>query len=221
MNISVLDTETLAYPDEVILANAPAWSEEEALTRKGNRTKPETISSFLEEDQRDYTKNLLEKAALNPETAKLAVVGTWGKMYGFAQDSLGNMTEEELLKYAMRLLLDPTSLILGWNFLGFDLPFLLKRCWIVGVDVPTSVFNPLHRYSTPDRFVDMMDKFKAGNFKASYTSLDSALRIVDKSKPDGSQFGKLWKEDRQKALDYNREEIENQVLLYRRMGVKL
>jgi DNA polymerase elongation subunit (family B) len=221
MSVSVLDIETLPLPDDVILANAPTWSEEEALTRKGNRTKPETISSFLEEDKASYTKNLLEKAALNPETAQVAVVGIHTMSLGVAQISLENMDEPKILKNIMETIDLPRDTILGWNLLGFDLPFLIRRCWINGIDVPSTVFNPLSRYPIPDRFVDMMDKFKAGNFKASYTSLDSALRIVGKSKPDGSQFGKLWKEDRQKALDYNREEILAAVELYRRMGVKL
>lgn len=216
----IFDIETLALPDEVILKNAPEWSEEEALTRKGNRTKPETISAFLEEDRENYRKNLLDKAALNPETATIAIAGFYrdGRVDQIVVDE--KLTEHLLLCMTMRWLSESRGSVLGWNLKGFDLPFLIKRCWISGARVPTEIYAPLQRYAIPDRFVDMMDTWKAGGWKSSYTSLNNALKAVGMpGKPDGSEFAKLWREDKQKALKYQEEELLAQSQLYRRMGV--
>lgn len=147
-NITILDIETLKMDDEVILKNAPEWSEEEARTRvPKNYKKEEAISGWLEEDRAGYRANLLEKAALNPETATVAVAGFYrsGKV---DQISLkDDITEHVLLAMTMRWLSETKSFVLGWNLKGFDLPFLIKRCWISGVRVPQEIYAPLQRLS--------------------------------------------------------------------------
>src|SRR6478735_11616791 len=76
--VAILDIETLPQPKEDILASLEPWSEEEARTRlPKNYSKPETISGWLETDKANHGKDRIEKAALNPETGRLAVVGMW------------------------------------------------------------------------------------------------------------------------------------------------
>jgi len=214
----ILDIEVIPKPREEILRNAPPWSEEEALTRKGNRTKPETINAFLEDDKADYEKTLLEKAALDPATGIVAVVGVWvnGKV---TQYTLVNHTEDILTECALNALASSTQTF-GWNIHGYDLPFLVKKAWMLGIFVPRHVFNPFSRYTIPDRIIDGMKVWTCGNFKAPFTSLDRALRSVGlPGKLDGNQFGKLWEEDPEKALAYNREELLGQAALYGKMGL--
>ena len=219
MSILIFDLETVKQDDEVILKNAPEWSEEEALTRKGNRTKPETISAFLEEDRENYRRNLLEKAALNPETATVAIVGIHTRD-GVSQIWLDKLTEKDLIEDAINEI--QVGTVIGWNIFGFDLPFLIRRAWILGIKVPSSILDPMSRYPIPDRFVDGMKLWQAGNFKASYTSLSNALKAVGlPGKPDGSEFAKMWLEDKKKALAYNEDELRSQAQLYRRMGVNV
>jgi DNA polymerase elongation subunit (family B) len=218
MSPIIFDIETLKQPDEVILDNAPEWSEEEALTRKGNRTKPEMISSFLEEDRLAYRSNLLEKAALHPETATVAIAGFYRKgeivqYHSFEKDILLSIMDEIDL---------PRDRVMGFNILGFDLPFFIKRCWINNLSVPQTIFDPMSRYPISDRFVDGMKLWQVGNYKAPFTSLSNAMKAVGlPGKPDGSEFAKLWTEDKRNALEYNRNELLGQASLYRRMGVKL
>lgn len=214
----IIDIEVIPKPWEEILRNASPWSEEEALTRKGNRTKPETINAFLEDDKADYEKNLLEKASLDPATGIVAVVGMWvnGKV---TQYTLLNHKEEMLVQFASNALASKAQTF-GWNIHGYDLPFIVKKAWMFGIYIPSHVFNPIARYPIPDRIIDGMKVWQCGNYKAPFTSLDRALRSVGlPGKLEGSQFGKLWSEDPEKALAYNREELEGQAALYGKMGL--
>lgn len=244
MSISILDLETLAQPAEVVLKNLPPWDESEARQRvPKNYKKEEAISGWLNEDQANHGKDAIEKAALNPEHSTIAIVGFWkegrveqlfvrdnspkGEIYISGSDEdcqISFQSEPELIEHAFMRLKgagfqdDP---VLGWN-LPFDIKLLVRRAWILGVPVPTSIFNPLSRYPVPERFVCMMDRYRAGSFKDPYTSLNNALRSVGlPEKGDGKEFGKLWQEDRAAALEYSRNELCLQAQLYRKMGVKL
>lgn len=256
MSASILDCETISQDPAVILANLPPWDEQEARQRvPKNYKKEEAISGWLDDDKANWNKDAIEKAALNPETAIVAVVGFWknGKV---EQLVLGSSewtkeinelesdphwefpTESELIEHAfMRLSegsayqwmtadrdgkLQPPGMdhcVLGWNLHGYDLMMLIRRAWILGVPVPRTIFNPLSRYHFPERFVDMMQVWKAGNFKSPHQSLNHALKAVGlPEKGDGKDFGKLWASDRSKALEYNANELRVAAELYKRMG---
>lgn len=219
---TILDIETLAQPTEKILANLPPWDEVEARQRvPKNYKKEEAISGWLNEDRENHGKNAIEKAALNPETATIAIVGFWkyGKVEQLVCDD--EASESDIIYGAFDRISDGST-VLGWNLIGFDMKMLIRRAWTLGVKVPRSIFNPISRYPTPDRFVDMMDKYRAGSFKDPFTRLSGALRAMQlPDKGDGKEFGKLWESDRAKALDYNAQELHGQAELYRRMGVDL
>ena len=219
MNIKIFDIETVKQDDEEILKNVPAWDIEEAKTRvPKNYKKEEAINGWLEEDRENYRKNLLEKAALNPETATIAIAG----FYRGGEVIQHSSFEKDILLAIMDEIDLPRDRVIGFNILGFDLPFFIKRCWINNLEVPHTIFDPLSRYPIPDRFVDGMKLWQAGNFKAPFTSLNNALKAVGlPGKPDGSEFAKLWREDKQKAIKYQEEELLSQAMLYRRMGVNV
>lgn len=221
----IIDIESLAKPAEVILANLPPWDEDEARTRLPKNYKvPATIGSWLEEDRSNHGKDILDRAALMPEYANVAVVGVYNEV-GVGQASLKDHAEEVLVGAALEhieMAARKGRFVLGWNILGFDLPFLIRRAWILGVKVGTMIYNPLSRYPVSENIVDMMDRFKCGNRKAPHTSLNNALKSMGlPEKPDGKEFAKMWAESQTKALAYNREEILGQADLYRRMGVEL
>jgi hypothetical protein len=229
MSALILDLETISRPKEEILASMPEWSEEEARTRVPKNYKAEaTISGWLEADRVEWGNSVLEKAALTPEHANIAIVGIYtpGQVTEVEQWVLGEegVTEKQMLYGVLdvlRMTLRRGDYILGWN-VGFDIKMLVRRSWILGIPVPPELFNPLSRYPVSVEVVDMMTKFSAGDFKVPYTSLDNAFKAMSlPGKMDGGEFGKLWLEDRQKAIKYNEEELLGQASLYRRMGVKL
>lgn len=222
----ILDLETVKQDDEVILKNTPEWNEEEARTRVPKHyKKDEAINGWLEEDRAGYRANLLEKAALNPETATVAILGTFSQNGVDQYVKNDDASEMEIVHMALGMMSHEVrsgGCVLGWNILGFDLPFLLRRAWILGIKVPKSIYNPLSRYPVSTEIVDMMDRWKGGNWKAPHTSLNNALKAVGlPGKPDGKEFASLWREDRKKAMAYNEAELKSQAELYRRMGVDL
>lgn len=221
----ILDVETLSQPPEVVLANLPAWDIEEAKTRvPKNYKKEEAINGWLDEDKANWGKDALEKAALNPETATVAIFGMWrnGEVEQAVVRDDGKVIEDVILATAVRWISESKGPVLGWNLKGFDIPFLVRRCWMTGIRVPSSIYNPLSRYPIPDRFTDMMDAWKVGSWKSPHTSLNNAMRAMGlPGKPDGKEFAKLWATDRAAALEYSRAELIGQSQLYRRMGVEL
>lgn len=247
----ICDIECISQTEEQILKNLPSWDESEARQRvPKNYKKEEAISGWLDDDKANWNKDAIEKAALNPETAIVAVAGFWnndrveqlflGDETEFVKSSqlFQFETESELIEHAfMRLSegsayqwmtadrdgkLQPPGMdhcVLGWNLHGYDLMMLIRRAWILGVPVPRTIFNPLSRYHFPERFVDMMQVWKAGNFKSPHQSLNHALKAVGlPEKGDGKDFGKLWASDRSKALEYNANELRVAAELYKRMG---
>lgn len=225
MSITIFDVETLALPDDVILKNVPEWDLEEAKTRvPKNYKKEEAISGWLEEDRENYRRNLLEKAALNPETATIAIAGF------FINETVDQMCsdthpETQLIEYTLGVIEDfvrKSRNVIGWNIRNFDCVMLIRRAWILGIKVPDSIYNPLARYPLSDKIVCMMEAWKAGNFRSSYTSLQNALKACELGfKPGGGEFAKLWREDKSKAKSYNACELREQAQLYRRMGVNV
>lgn len=218
------DIETRSKSKEEIMASLPLWTIEDAMERLPKNIKVKaTVDAWIENDQLNYGKDVLEKAALSPETGDLAVVGIWGDGH-VVQHYVGSKdvnSEKDLVAFAIGALGQGyASFVLGWNLLGFDVPFVVKKAWMLGVPVPRSTFNPMSRYPVPDRIVDAMKSWQCGNFKAPFTSLNNAMKSVGlPGKPDGKEFGKLWSEDRVKALEYQRDELTGMAELSRRIGL--
>lgn len=100
--------------------------------------------------------------------------------------------------------------LVGWNIFGFDLPFLIRRSWMLGVDVPDSVRKG--RYWHP-QLVDAMEIWGCGS--RDMVKLDAIDRALGgQGKPDdctGADFARLFDnggQDREAALRYLRNDLE-------------
>lgn len=230
--VKLIDLETVALPESEVRAMLPPFDEAEARASvPRNYRKPEAISGWVEEQRASYGSDIVEKAALNPLYSRVVVVTAWDGS-GVKQSRLLDDDEPALVESALMFLSHLESshvparefldggLVAGWN-IAWDLSYLLKRAWILGIPVPKSVFNPLERYPIPSRFIDLMRLWQGGDYKAPYTSLDSALRALGlpPKTHDGSEFGKLWVENREEACAYARAEMESLKMLAERLGV--
>lgn len=88
----------------------------------------------------------------------------------------------------------------------FDLPFLMRRSWIHGIAIPEYVMDRNFRYFDP-MFVDTFKVWQCGSYggEKGAATLDRLSRVFgDKGKEgvDGSQFARLWSEDRPAAKKY-------------------
>jgi hypothetical protein len=143
-----------------------------------------------------------------------------------AQSRLGNECSEADILYTFweAFFIDANlngSKLVGFNSAGFDLPFLVRRSWRLGVSVPAEV---LHENRFWNRvFVDLMQIWACGTY-GERIKLDrvAAFFGTPRKSGDGSQFHKLFNgtdDDRTAALAYLKQDILVTAEVGRRMGI--
>jgi hypothetical protein len=117
--------------------------------------------------------------------------------------------------------------LVGLNIFDFDLPFLIRRSWIVGVDVPETVNPDASRYGW-DRtvFIDLRQRWLLGQqggangTKSNFDHLGAAFGTGGKlDGMSGKDFAELWLSDRAKAKEYLIGEVKKPAEWARKMGV--
>ncbi len=94
----------------------------------------------------------------------------------------------------------------GFNIFNFDLPFLIRRSWKLGVKIPTGVREGRYwgRF-----FIDLMDVWTLGNReqRASLDAVSKHLGLGGKT-GNGADFAKLYATDQAAALAYLKNDLE-------------
>lgn len=176
--------------------------------RVAHEAAKDNAASILKTAKEKHWQDFLERAALSAITGRVLAVGYLATESGkFAVDH-GNGDEKKLLssfwsKYA-KCRQDSRKMV-GHNVAGFDVPFLLRRSWILEVDVPETVLDR-NRYLDPI-FVDTMALWGCGSREA--VKLDVLGQVLGVGRKlegvDGAMFHKLWfgtEDDRAKAVEY-------------------
>ena len=214
--ITILDIETIAQPEADIRAKLPPFDADKVPL--GVLKDPDKILAKIMEAQANHGNAEVERAALSAETGIVAISGMMDdSIHQFADG------EEDIIAKTFEKMLQVFSgggIISGWNVKGFDLPFLVKRAWLLNVKVPARIFNPLKpRYPWSDSIVDLMDVWKAGQFTEKHTSLNTALRHLGLPQKTGcgADFGSLWEGDKTAALAYNADDLELEMMVARRL----
>jgi len=164
---------------------------------------PDKIKAHIEQQEKEW----LERAALSAETGMVLAVGLMDESGKFKVIEGDERTIVEMILTELTSRLDLSYEIVGFNIFGFDLPFLIRRAWMLGLKPP----------ALRDRYwrtglVDLMDKWTCGNReqRISLDSLAKALRVGAKT-GSGADFAALWATDKAKALAY----LENDLTLTR------
>ena len=173
----------------------------------------------------------LSKAALSPVTGRVLLIGTLAsddKPLFFDYDD-----EREILsdfwEATERTLADRIPII-GHNSNGFDLPFLVRRSWMLGVPVPREVrqgryWNPLFR--------DTMEVWNCGaRDYVKLNALGDCFGVGQKTEGvSGGDFSKLWfgelpfeqwgtpEDQRRKAYEYNAQDLRLTAAIAAKMGM--
>ncbi len=182
------------------------------------------IPARREEAGRNYFTKFKEKAALSATTGVVKAIG-WEevdhddlpRLCGVTgRDWIGEaagchfqefQSESHLIKRFWDLWRDtPSRNFVGHNIHGFDLPFLVKRSWILGIDIPDGVQQSFgSRWS--NQFVDTMQRWGCG--QRELISLNDIARALGiHGKPDdctGADFARMFDaggEERETALKY-------------------
>jgi predicted PolB exonuclease-like 3'-5' exonuclease len=207
--MNIIDIETIALPDEQLASVKPTFEP------PANYKDPEKIRANLADQEARWK----EQAALSAMTGRVAVIGVLSPVGKFDYSLIVNELDEADFIREFWVNYGHGSLI-GWNIKGFDLPFLIQRSWILGLRVPSGIFNG--RYFSQEFCIDLMERWACCQpGSKGIASLDSVSRACGMGGKtiNGSDFAKLWAEDKQKALNYCHDDCSLTLSLAKRMGV--
>lgn len=251
----VFDFETGPQDDELLKAMLPEFVVpeppgpfDESLVKLGNLKKAELIREKIDKAREEHAasvanydsdvakaraehwKKFKDKAALDASTGRLVAIGVMlpdGKASIIDCDA--DREESGLRDFwkEVEACLQMQVPMIGFNSNFFDLPFAIRRSWILGVPVPTGVrvgrfFNPL--------FVDLMRVWALD--VRDMVSLDTVAKAFglpakvkevevngEKVAVSGATFYELWRSNRVVAEKYLARDLEIPAKLARLMGV--
>ena len=210
--VVAFDIETGPLPEDQIRKVAPAFKDSEVKT--GNLGLEKQLEKIALEKSKHLSK-IVSSAPLNAEYGQVLAIGILGDK---GPDIITGDEQEMLCEFWGKATVDfqeGLSIWVGHNILGFDLPFLLRRSIIVGVSVPSFLRPKLGGRYWPDFWIDTMDVWKAGDYRATI-SLDRFCKASGLSGKNGSGefFSELMKEDKQKAIEY----LENDLAITKELA---
>lgn len=160
-----------------------------------------------------HWRSFVNRAALSPVTGQVLAIGYWSAKAGAKIQGQGESLDERQLlanfwnRY--RACRSEGRRMVGFNIFRFDLPFMARRSWFLGVEVPDTLTDPSGRYF--DRvFVDLLARWQCGVYGESIRLDDLARFFGVGCKPDGicgADFGRLYVEDRATAIEYLKNDL--------------
>lgn len=207
----VFDIETGPLPREVIIDLIPP-------AKYGNTKDPEKRAAI----DKEHLESEIEEAAKHALTGRILAFGS--KDHDGPPRLLILDDEKALILEAWRALMafradSRFPLLVGFNIYGFDLPFLVRRSIVNGVEVPAGV----RRGRYWDRnFVDLQELWQCGDRygRGSLDSITRACGISNTKKGSGAFFARLLTEDPLAARDYLTQDLMLTEALAVRFGVR-
>lgn len=207
------DVESMALPLNEIEQFKPEFTPDARLKD------PEKVIASIAEKRLAW----MDKLALHAHTARILAIGyiheyvTAGLVTNVETVILHDMPEQDMLKKFWDLFREFGGFqFVGHNILDWDIPFMIRRSYILGVYVP---FETMEGRYLSRRFVDTMKTWGCGN--GEMISLDMLSRVlgVGKKNGEGKEFAGLYNnpETRQTALDY----LSNDLKLTKECATKM
>jgi hypothetical protein len=175
-NFYVFDIETVPLPDDQL-----AEMDLGEAVKLGNLKDPEKI----EAKRREHENRCYERAALSPLTGRVAAVGILGPN---KRDLRVDFSEEEKLIRSLfdYFCHDNAGWWIGFNIAQFDLPFVVRRAWALGIQPPRWLVNG--RYLSSN-FIDLAQVWRLCAYEKELISLDRLARFLGLGNKDGSGAG--------------------------------
>ncbi len=210
---------------------------DEGKVKLGQRVKREAIVAKIEQDrakhareeeeweyqcgkaQRDHWEAFVEKAPLNAATGQVLAIGlgTGGQKY------IMHGEETALIAQFWSLfdLCVPHLFLAGYYSRQFDLPFLIRRSWILDIHIPVDVIYDGRRKYFNDTFVDLFDVWSCGAYGERVGLETISAAMGGPKKPSNVKADTFWKEwlngDRDEAAAY----LENDIAMTELLATKL
>ena len=174
----------------------------------------------------------IERAALNAGTGQVLAIGLLKPPDAGQTQSLKKILvneqpadddhERQLLNtfwgMSQEIALTKGQRFVGHNIHGFDLPFLIRRSWLLQVPVPDGIFNGRYFH---ENFIDTMKLWACGAYNGfvGLNELASYLGLPGKN-GNGADFAGLLKTDRDAAVAYLRQDLILTHKVAERLGVR-
>ena len=205
--LKLFDIETGPAPDSELAGVEPEFK------APGNYKDAEKIKANIAE-QREKWK---DDAALSPVTGRIVSIafcdasdiGSFEE-FGVADNSESQLIEEFFDRYS-KSAGGSSYKLAGWNVKDFDLGFIIKRAWFLGIKVPFSLMpTGTRKFYWPNNIIDLREIWGLAEYRPS-GSLDIVGRAfgLGSKQGHGSRFAKLYAdpETRYKALEYQKSEM--------------
>jgi len=223
MTALYFDIETGPLPEEQLRKSFRELTLEEYIESCPSNWKRETAVAKYPEANAKAWQDYVGKAALHPLTGRVVAIGLmtpqqdkpdiidcdfWGgnEMDGHERDGLIDFWQE------VEDALENHMALVGFNICGFDLPFLIRRSWLLGLCVPMGLRKG--RYWS-DAVIDLMDRWGFGRDMVKLDALAKAFGLAGKvsqgedgTAVSGADFHRLWRENRPLAEKYLRQDVQ-------------
>ena len=209
-----LDIETLPTNNQLVIDEF-----KKGIKAPGNYTKPETIQKWMEENSTQALEDMIAKTSFDGLYGSIACIA-WSFDDDEVISSQAGMNEKEVIESLYKYLTDSASHIefefCGHNLAGFDLPFLKHRSMILGIKPPKGLLTAMNSKPWESCIKDTMLMWSADPQKrVSMDKLCKALGIEGKGDFDGSMVAKTWETDKQKVIDYCKDDVSRTRQIYK------
>ncbi len=207
MKFAIFDIETGPRPEAELADVQPECK------APANYKDPEKIAAAIAEQRKEW----IGRAALSAVTGRVLAIG-WRQD---GQTTILCEEHEAAMLIQLWAFVEAAArehrTVIGFNSNRFDIPFLTRRSWVLGVPVPSGVYGA-RGYVNPTAFLDLMDEWACGD-RQSTISLDTLSRFlgVGAKNGEGKFFSQILEEDRAQALAY----LENDILMTLRVAERL
>jgi hypothetical protein len=114
--------------------------------------------------------------------------------------------------------LDHGVVIVGFDLLRFDLPFLVRRSWAMGIPVPPQIYQDREGLYYSKLFIDLLREWQQGDRAAGISLGHLAFHLgVPGKSGDGANFGAIYAEDPEEAAHYLEGDLDCTVACAKRM----
>ena len=208
--IIIFDIETGPLPEDQI--DIPPFDASEV--KLGNLKDPAKIEAKVEAARVAHRQTIIDNAALDALTGRVLMVGykVVGEPFCHAAGYDEKAVIEQFWKAVTRY--DRMPMVVGFNVKGFDLPFLFRRSWALGLQPPGWLRHGRYWH---DSVVDLREVWQLGDNRAR-GSLDAVAKHLGLGGKtgDGARFSELFAEKPEEAIAYCRRDVELTEALYQK-----
>jgi hypothetical protein len=207
------------------LKDAAKIAEKIELARHVHAKSVMDYESTLDQACGAYWSEIFDKAALDATTGRVCAVGYLADSKEIIDTALDFDERELLVRFwniAGKMRKENRKMI-GHYSNSFDVPFLVRRSWILGIPVPDWITTPTG-YLNP-MFIDTMAVWQVGNRRDSI-KLDRLARALQVGcKPSDCTGADFWRmlrgegAEREAAIEYLRNDLKLPYEIAKRLGL--